>query len=149
MGRLSRRHGFARGRKRFHTSFSSTPTLRRRPPELDKYASFVEAYFDVVKDHGLEEFVGLRRLCGYESTGMLESTEGKVNIMFSSNEVCLFVIHNGIPLYLLSQIPPEKLEDGTDTMWFFNGGPPYRMYRCRCTNTGSNPNPNHNHIDQP
>ncbi|KAJ5143702.1 uncharacterized protein N7515_002489 [Penicillium bovifimosum] len=111
--------------------FGFFPYSKTDPPKLEQHASFVEAFFDAVNLHGLDNFVGLRRLSGHESTGMLECTEGRVNIMFPSNE-----------------IPAELLQNGTDTMWFFDGQPPYRMYRCACTNTGSSSNPNHNHIDQ-
>ncbi|KAJ5117322.1 hypothetical protein N7448_010954 [Penicillium atrosanguineum] len=83
------------------------------PSGLEGHASFVEAFFDTINLHGLADSVGLRRLTGHESGGMLECTEGKVNIMFPSNEV-----------------PDEYLQRGTDTMWFFDGQPPYRMYRC-------------------
>ncbi|EER36690.1 conserved hypothetical protein [Histoplasma capsulatum H143] len=69
------------------------------PTKLEKHSAFAQAYFDSVKEHGLEEYI-------------------------------------------------ELVENGTQTMWFFDGQPPYRMYRCSCINTGSADNPNHNHIDR-
>ncbi|CAG8902822.1 unnamed protein product [Penicillium egyptiacum] len=123
---------FCREGNVFPYEFGFVPYSKTDPPRLEEYASFVEAFFDTVNLYELGDSVGIRRLSGNESTGMLECTEGKVNIMFSSNE-----------------IPVEYLRSGTETMWFFDSQPPYRTYRCVCTNTGSSENPNHNHIDQP
>lgn len=67
--------------------FGFYPYSTTDPAELEGHSSFVEAFFDAVNLHGLSNSVGLRRLSGHESTGMLECTEGKVNIMFLSNEV--------------------------------------------------------------
>ncbi|KAJ5847274.1 hypothetical protein N7455_011231 [Penicillium solitum] len=131
-GRIIPTVWFCKGDRLYPYEFGFFPYSKVTPPKLEEHAPFVEAFFDAVKLHGLDNFIGLRRLSGHESTGMLECTEGKVNIMFASNEV-----------------PAELLRTGTDTMWFFDGQPPYRMYRCACTNVGSILNPNHNHIDQP
>ncbi|KAM3428625.1 hypothetical protein MY4824_008720 [Beauveria thailandica] len=102
--------------------FGFFPYSKATPPGLEEHSDFVTTFFDAVKLHGLDKSVGLRRLSGQESAGMLECTEGNVNIMFSSKE-----------------IPPECLQNGTSTMWFFDNQPPYR----------SSTNSNHNHIDQP
>ncbi|KAJ6021255.1 hypothetical protein N7540_006759 [Penicillium herquei] len=67
--------------------FGFVPYSTAGPPRLEDYAPFVKEFFDTVKLHGLENSVGIRRLSGTESPGMLECTEGKVNIMFSGNEV--------------------------------------------------------------
>jgi hypothetical protein len=75
--------------KLFPYEFTFSPYSKATPPKLENYAPFVEPYFAMIKHHGLEEFIGLRRLLGYECTGMLECTEGNVNIMFPINEVRL------------------------------------------------------------
>jgi hypothetical protein len=67
--------------------FGFYPYSMTNPAKLKEYSSFVEAFFDAVNLHGLSNSVSLRRLSGHESTGMLECTEGKVNIIFLSNEV--------------------------------------------------------------
>ncbi len=67
--------------------FSFVPFTKPEPPELSTYASFATEYFQLVEAAGLQDLVGLRRLFGDEGTGMLECTEGKANIMFSSDEV--------------------------------------------------------------
>lgn len=67
--------------------FQFLPYSKVPPPQLMDYALFVKEFFDVVKQRGLEQWVGLRRLSGEEAIGMVECTEGNVNIMFSSNEV--------------------------------------------------------------
>ncbi|KAJ5394561.1 uncharacterized protein N7487_012202 [Penicillium crustosum] len=131
-GRIIPTSWFYQGDRLYPYEFAFFPCSKVTPPELEEHTCFVEAFFEAVKLYGLDDFVGLRRLSGQESTGMLECTEGKVNIMFASNE-----------------IPAELLQNGTDTMWFFDGQPPYRMYRCACTDVGGALNPNHNHIDQP
>ncbi|KAJ4159891.1 uncharacterized protein LMH87_007828 [Akanthomyces muscarius] len=111
--------------------FSFVPFTKPEPPELSTYASFATEYFQLVEAAGLQDLVGLRRLFGDEGTGMLECTEGKANIMFSSDEV-----------------PADRLENGTSTLWFFDGHPPFRMYKCSCVDTSPTSNTNHNHIDR-
>lgn len=67
--------------------FGFFPYSTADPPKLEEHASFVQAFFAAVNLHDLGNSIGLRCLSGHESTGMLECTEGKVNIMFPSNEV--------------------------------------------------------------
>ncbi|QSS57456.1 hypothetical protein I7I53_11639 [Histoplasma capsulatum var. duboisii H88] len=64
------------------------------PTKLEKHSAFAQAYFDSVKEHGLEEYIGLRRLTGHEPKEMLECTEGKVYINFSISEVSLSETHH-------------------------------------------------------
>ncbi|KAL2372002.1 hypothetical protein BDBG_03692 [Blastomyces gilchristii SLH14081] len=130
-GKIAPISWLCKGDKTFPYEFGFFSYRQAMPMKLEEHSAFVQAYFDAVKQHGLEEYIGLRRLSGREPEEMLECTEGKVNINFP-----------------ISEIPPEFVENGTQTMWFFDGQPPYRMYRCSCINTGSKDNPNHNHIDR-
>lgn len=90
-GRIVPISWFLKEGRPYSYEFGFFPYSKTDPPKLEQHASFVEAFFDTVNLHGLDNFVGLRRLSGHESTGMLECTEGKVNIMFSSNEVRSFI----------------------------------------------------------
>lgn len=67
--------------------FGFVPYSKPEPPRLEEHASFVDAFFDAVNLHGLGDSVGIRRLSGNKPMGMLECTEGNVNIMFPSHEV--------------------------------------------------------------
>lgn len=69
-----------------------SPYSTADPPTLEEHARFVEEFFSIVNLHGMGSSVGLRLLSGHESTEMLECTEGKVNIMFSSKEVSSLII---------------------------------------------------------
>lgn len=86
-GRIIPTSWFWKGGRSYPYEFAFFPYSKVTPPKLEEHAPFVEAFFDAVKLHGLDNFIGLRRLSGHESTGILECTEGKVNIMFASNEV--------------------------------------------------------------
>lgn len=62
--------------------------------KLEKHSAFAQAYFNSVKQHGLEEYISLRRLSGHEPKEILECTERKVNIQFSIGEVSLSETHH-------------------------------------------------------
>lgn len=86
-GRIIPTSWFWMGGRPHPYEFAFFPYSKATPPKLEEHTSFVKAFFDAVTLYGLDNCIGLRRLSGHESTGMLECTEGKVNIMFPSNEV--------------------------------------------------------------
>ena len=67
--------------------FNFVPFSKEIPPRLEDHRHFVEEFFNIVKQHGLQKVIGLRRSFGCDPAQMLECTEGDTNILFLGNEV--------------------------------------------------------------
>lgn len=67
--------------------FMFVPYQQEGPPELAQHPAFVKSFFSAVVQYGLENSIGLRRLPYHDCKGVLECTEGNVNINFPADQV--------------------------------------------------------------
>ena len=75
------------GGKIYPYEFSFIPHKNIIPPALTEHSNFAVEFFTKVQELGLEKSFGLRRLPSHDFKGVLECTEGNVNINFPFDQV--------------------------------------------------------------